>query len=197
MGICPIIVFQGKQREKINIFHIRGLFLHIGDESGVIHGRITVRLSKKTVFVRHDGEIQLHIFIFQIRVVKILKPLGCMVEHFCVHRVFQPGGISVFHIIAVVVLLMEQMEGGECLGRSEAVPEGKLISGIILKLGHKTAEEEGIGGQLRSGSQNTALILGISCFFFKETECGKHKKQNSHENDQQKILSLFIHGITS
>ena len=137
VGIGPVIVVCRQLIIKVNVFHKGKFFCHIVGKCIVVQSRITVLCSQEHVFVRNNGEVHVHVLLFQKFLIDPCESLGCMIQHLRVQRVFQFRQMTVHLVDVVVVQTAEKMVLRPCFQLAESVTQWELVGGVGFEVCHK------------------------------------------------------------
>ena len=158
VGIGAIVVAHIQRLGQIDVGCPGHPLLHHSKQLIIIHGQVAAGLGQVITLVRGNG----HKYpgILQIGFIDVIQPLQSVAHRHGLQGVFLLGGVALRKINAVVVLLPQGIEVEQRFELPEAVPQGELIQGVVLKILHEFPVQNGIGFYFRHLGQGAALRHG-------------------------------------
>ena len=185
MDICAIVIFCRQNFRQIDERRPGKACLKSSKKAFIVHSQMTAFLCEIVAFVRNDGHMDIRTGESQIFVIKMLKPIQCMIHGIRIQRIFLLYRIAVCKINAVVIAVLQTVKMKQGFDFPESIPQWELIQRIAFKCLHKAAAPEGIRRYFRHLCQGTAL-----CFrnIFRRNEPGpsrQHRPQAYHRRKPQ------------
>ena len=197
VGIGVVVVPQGQTPRQVDILGPGHPLLNHGKELIIVHSQDAAFLAQVVALVRNHRRIDLAAAGFQIPVPDLAELIQRERHRLLVKGILYLGGVAVVEENAIIVVLVQNIEGNEGFQLPESIPQGELVQGIAFKAGHEFALQNSLAGKHRELLKFPPLGQGQ---LVRRLHPGKHS-QAKPEDHQDKSADgadlLVVHHATS